>query len=299
MTDQNRTAILAERKFLQARIAAMPASARITRISAESRLRCIDEQLAHLAAAGAPHTRMSLTFNGKPVVGSHGIFVDFGMRAVGQFADAVTTVAASLAAPLLAGLSAANRAQPQLLITNTALGSFGFELEEYCQASNDGTSLTNAINHIQALLQGSLGSDDELADSAVETDDAALKKIRVFLKTLQDEQATCAFQCQDRSFRFTDVGQVRQSLARLSQDNLLETEKTLQGCFLGVLPKSRSFEFELLDGQEVIRGKLAPSVADTGLITAHLNQPVGIHVMTKQVGSGRPRYVLMELPQWL
>ena len=46
--------------------------------------------------------RQSLTFNGLPVIGSHGIFADFGMKAVSSFTDAVATVAASLSAPLAA-----------------------------------------------------------------------------------------------------------------------------------------------------------------------------------------------------
>jgi hypothetical protein len=46
MNSQDRLHLLAKRKFLQERLAELPASARITRISTESRLRVVDERLA-------------------------------------------------------------------------------------------------------------------------------------------------------------------------------------------------------------------------------------------------------------
>jgi hypothetical protein len=46
MNSPDRLHLLAERKFLQERLAELPTSARITRISTESRLRAVDERLA-------------------------------------------------------------------------------------------------------------------------------------------------------------------------------------------------------------------------------------------------------------
>lgn len=96
----------------------------LDRASLESRLadlaRTIDEHAHRVAPA-----RVRLTFKGRPVVGTHGIFADFGSKAVNSFTDSVTALAASLSAPLAAMGPIPNRDQHQLLITSTALGSFG------------------------------------------------------------------------------------------------------------------------------------------------------------------------------
>ena len=78
------------------------------------------------------------------------------------------------------------REQNQLLIIGPALGSFGFELEEYRgqMILLEASPVAQALEKTQNLLQGSLGSDEELADSASETDLCALEKIRSLLSTL-------------------------------------------------------------------------------------------------------------------
>jgi hypothetical protein len=131
MNRQERLDLLSQQKFLQARLAQLPDSARIMRISTESRLRAIAERLASEPADEREPARVRLTFDGAPVVRSYGIFADFGTKAVSGFTDAVVMVAASLTAPLKATGPIPNRELNQLIITNTALGSFGFELEEF------------------------------------------------------------------------------------------------------------------------------------------------------------------------
>lgn len=301
MNPQDRMQLLAERKFLHARLAALPDSAKITRLSTESHLRAIEMRLARVPEAGRAPEKVRLTFNGRPVIGSHGIFPEFGMKAISHFSEMVAAVAASLSAPLAAMGPIPNREQYQLLITNTALGSFGFELEEYQagQMSLDELSpVAQALERTQNLLQGTVGTDDQLADSAADTDPRALDKVRTFLQTLVDSEAICAMQYQERVFRFTDVGQVRNSLARLGQDNLREEEQTLAGEFQGILPKGRTFEFKLVDQGEVIRGKLGPAIRDADELNAHLHQFAQIKIMVTRVGNGRPRYVLMDAPVW-
>ena len=99
-------------------------------------------------------------------------------------------------------------------------------------------------------------------------------------------------------FQFNDVGEVRRGAGRLGQDNLHEEATQLNGEFQGVLPKGRTFEFKESNSQEVIRGKVGPSVTFPDEINDHLQQPVTIDVLMTRVGSGRPRYVLRKLPEW-
>jgi hypothetical protein len=315
MNSQDRLHLLAERKFLQERLAELPASARITRISTESRLRAVDDRLAQAPVDEREPARARLTFNGRPVVDSYGIFADFGMKAVNGFTEAVAAVAASLTAPLAAMGPIPNREQNQLLITNTALGSFGFELEEYRLGQlrerqvptfkevmvwlEDQSTVELALERTQNLLQGSTDPDDELlADSAAELDQRALDKVRAFINMLAENDAICTLQFRNRVFRFTDSGQVRRSLERLSQDNLHEEEQILMGEFQGVLPKRRTFEFKWQETDEVIVGKIGPAIANADEFNQHLYKAARIKLMVTRVGNGRPRYLLLETPDW-
>lgn len=301
MNYEDRSHLLAEQSFLRRDLAETPETARLTRMSIEARLRKVDAELAALSVDERAPARARLTFDGVPVIRSHGIFADFGMKAVSSFTEAVASIAASLTAPLAAMGPIPNRDQNQLLITSTAVGSFGFELEEYRAeqlALEDSSPVATALERTQALLQSTLGDDEALADIASETDPRALDKVRTFLRVLADNSAVCALQYGGRGVRFTDVGQVSRSLARLAADNLHESEEQLRGEFLGVLPNSRSFEFKLASDQQIIRGKVSSRLQNVDDINGHLHQAVQIEVTRTQVGNGRPRYLLTQMPQW-
>lgn len=300
MNIEDRQQLLAEQTFLRRQLLEIPSGARLTRMSTEARLRKVDAQLAASTNDERAPARARLTFDGVPVIGSHGIFADFGMKAVSSFTDAVASVAASLTSPLAAMGPIPNRDRNQLLITNTAVGSFGFELEEYRAQQlplEDESPVAIALERTQALLQSTLGNDEDLADIASETDPRALEKVRTFLKVLADHSAVCALQFGGRGVRFSDVGQVCRSLARLESDNLRESQEQLRGEFVGALPKSRTFEFKLAN-DEIIRGKVSPLIQHVDAINMHLHQAVQIDVMLTQVGNGRPRYLLTQMPQW-
>ena len=274
----------------------------LDRSSLAARLKAVDEAILRAEPTGSVPARVRLTFKGRPVVGSHGIFAEFGMKAVSGFTESVTAMAASLTGPLAAMGPIPNREQHQLLITSTALGSFGFELEEHLSdqlTMDDTTAVAEALDRTQLLLRGTLGTDDELADSASEADRRALDKVRGFLSTLADNEATCTVQFGDNIVSFTDVGQVRTSIERLSHENLREEHEELTGELQGVLPKGRVFEFKLAGSSQVIRGKVAPAIADPDLLNNELHRSVRIKVLVTRVGSGRPRYVLIAAPEEL
>ena len=293
--------LLAEKSFLARDLSETPARALLTRRSLEARLRKVEAAISALGQEGPPPARAILTFNGLPVVGSHGIFADFGMKAMNSFTEAVAAMAASLTAPLASKGPIPNRDQNQLLITNTALGSFGFELEEYRPQQLSITAdspVAIALERTRNFLQSTQGSDEELADMASETDQRALEKVRAFLKVLAESEAVCALQYDGAVVRFQDVSQVRQSLARLEADNLHERHEMLLGFFEGSLPNARTFEFKLGSDGQIIRGKIAPTVQNVEVINKHLQTRVQIPVTITQVGNGRPRYVLTQLPDW-
>jgi hypothetical protein len=293
--------LLADRTALKRMIANTPTDEVIDRGSLNARLEGIEHSISEAKVDEREPARALITFNGRPVVGNYGISADFGTKIIGAFNEAVTTVAASLSGGLAAKGPIPNREQNQLLITNTALGSFGFELEEYRTAHlpiDDRTTMDIAIERTQSLLQGSINTDDELlADTASGLDQRALDKVRAFISTLAENEAVCTLQYRNQVFRFTDVGQVRRSLERISKDNLHEDVQYLKGEFQGVLPKRRTFEFKITETDHVIVGKVTPAIEDSDIINRHLHKQVEIRTMVNQVGDGRPRYLLLELPQ--
>lgn len=294
-----RDSLIAEQNFLTARLGELPAAARLTRRSAEARLRDVAARLAQLPEL-PPRASARLTFRGRPVVGSEGIVADFGMKAVSAFSEAVAAVAASLSAPLAAMGPIPNRDANQLLITGTAVGSFGFELQELPLQQADllePSAVARALTQTQNLLRGTTAPDDELlADTAAELDQRAIDKVRSFVAVLRDHEATCALQLGEQVFRFDELAQVQTSLDRLSHDNLQEDSIVVDGEFQGLLPRRKSFEFLRADTGDVLTGRLAAAIERPEAVNAHLYQRVTVQLTRTVVGRGRPRYVLAALP---
>ncbi len=210
-------------------------------------------------------------------------------------------MAASLSGPLHSMGPIRNKGQ-QLLITNTAIGSFGFELQEVPQSGLllSETPVSVALEHVKTLLNSTIGTDDELAESAADTNPRALDKMRGFLQTVADYEATFCLSFRESEFRLSSVEDVRLSLERLGTDNLQEDEVTLTGQFEGFVPSRRIFDFAVADG-ELITGRTAavfpePYVTE---INKHLRETLDIRVMRTRVRGGKPRYRLLDVPRWL
>ena len=320
-----RESLLSERAFLERSLARIPEAARLTRRSTESRLRALSERIELLPAAGAERLRVLLTFRGKPVIGSQGVFAAFGAKAVSSFNDAVAAVAASLNGGLAPMGPIPNREFNQLMITGTAVGSFGFELQPVPQpldqlrqaevgnaglfatapaltlAADPVFVLTQALQFTHELLQGTQEPDDErLAEAASELDQRAVDKVRGFVNVLADNEALCAIDSGPaRHFAFVDAEQVQLSVARLGHNNVHEARITLSGYFVGMLPGHRTFEFVREDNGQVLSGKVGTSVQEFQAINLHLGQMATVQVVETRVGNGRPRYQLIEMPRWL
>jgi hypothetical protein len=301
MNTQEYHRLQAEQTALASLLHELPTSSVIERLGLESQKEEIDEALASQVAPSREPAHARLTFRGKPIVGSHGVFAEFGAAVVNAFADAVSAIGSSQAGPPL-GARGAIRGHDdyQLLITGTALGSFGFELEEAPQNNDDelfaepSSAVESAIEKAKAIMEASVGSDDELADAISELDPRALEALRAFLKTMVDQEAACTLDFKDRAFRFADAGQVRQSLNRLGQNNIDEENEQIDGTFQGVLPKRRAFEFKIAATEDIISGKVGATIRDASVINRFLDQPTTVSVHTTRVGHGRPRYVLLE-----
>lgn len=296
MNIQEREHLLADLDELNRLIELTPETDAIDRMSLEARKAEVKEALAAAPAPSREPVRARLTFRGKPVIGSHGMFADFGAKAINAFADAVAAIGASQTTALGTRGAIPNRDAYQLLITGTALGSFGFELEE---SPKDGclfpelSLIDHAIEQTRKIMEASLGTDDELTEAIADANPRAVEVLRGFLQTLADQEAVCALEFKEEVFRFADVVQVRRSECRLRQDNIHEEDKPLFGRFLGVLPHRRTFEFQVADSKEVITGKVGKDIEDAAGINHVLERPLTIQVHTKRAGTGRPKYTLL------
>jgi hypothetical protein len=290
----------AERTALDRLISQLPSSSVIDRLSLESRKQEVEEEIAAQPTPVREPTHVRLTFHGKPVVESYGVFAEFGAAVVDKFANVVAAIGASQNVSLGTRGPIPKGEDYRLLITGTAIGSFGFELEEAPKGPSEQNMLfpeaslvESAIEQAKVIMEASLASDDELTDAISETDPRALETMRDFLKTMADQEAICALEFKGETFRFADVGQVRRSEERLRKENIHEEEEEIIGQFQGVLPKRRTFEFLVADTKEVISGKVGPGIENASEINHVLEKPLKIQVHTKRVGEGKPRYVLI------
>jgi hypothetical protein len=296
----NYLTIASEIGELENLLAAIPEGNVIERMSLESRLESARAALAALPQQMiAPKAR--LTFRGKPVFGSHGIAADFGGKAAGAFSDAFAAVAAGLSESLRDMGPIPNRDKNQLVITSTAIGSFGFEFE---LPAPDPSSLfpetekaQEAMAKIEALFRlAAEGTDDEVAEVIEEVHPRAVKKVYEFLDLLVQQQAWCGLEFADRFFRYADYEQIKASSERLKADNIQEREETYRGEIQGVLPTGRTFEFRLADQEGLIKGKVDLAIADPDVLNREwLHKPVTVKLNVMQVGQGRPRFTLMTL----
>lgn len=297
MTDA-RLSIASEIRELESLLATIPESRVIERMSLESRL-----EAAKAALAATPQrlaSKARLTFRGRPVVGSHGIAADFGGKAAGALSDAFAAVAAALSEGLQAMGPIPGRDKHPLLITGTAMGSFGFEFE--LPAAEPGLfpeseKANEAMAKIEALLRlAAEGSDDAVAEVIEEVHPRAVRKVHDFLELLVQQQAWCGLEFGERSFRYADFEQIKASCERLKDSNIHESVEAFRGQFQGVLPTGRTFEFRLADQTGLIRGKVDQGIDEPEVLNREwLHKPVTVTLNVMQVGQGRPRFTLMSL----
>lgn len=293
-------AISSEIKEIEAILASIPLDNVLERMSFETRLRAAKEELLKFPNNVLAPTPARLTFRGKPVFGSHGISADFAAKAAGAFSDAFAAVAAGLNESLGYMGPIPERDKNQLMITGTAVGSFGFQFELPAPAQDAMPSESKAelaLEKIQSLFRLSTdGSDDEVAELVQEIHPRAAKKVYEFLNGLAQQDAWCGFEFKDQFFRYNNIEQLKRSSERLKEENIIQKMETFNGEFQGVLPAGKTFEFRLDDKKTILRGKVDVLIDDPDILNRewlHKHSAVNFNVI--QVGKGRPRYTLLSL----
>lgn len=222
-----RDSLLSEIHELQQMLKGLPAEAVIQRISFENRLKGARKALEQESLNPTP-SRVMLTFRGRPVDGSRGVAADFGGKAAAAFTDAFAAVVAGLNDCLQFKGPIPERTKNQLLITGTAVGSFGFEFElPAVGLPSEANKAEDALQKMQALLEASAtGSDDDLGDLVDAIHPRAVKKISEFLGLLSQNQAWCGVEFKNKIFKFAGLEQLTESVGRLAEANIREVRET-------------------------------------------------------------------------
>jgi len=278
---------ISEIKMLETLLAEIPEDNVLERISFEDRLAAAKSAIVNITESKLTY-KVRLTFQGKPVLGSHAIVADFGSKAAS--ADNLQEKG-----PI------PDKQKNQLLITETAIGSFGFEFElpepEEETPINGSTSVEKALKLVQELLQRAVeGTDDDIAELIDEIHPRAFKKTAEFLNYVAQHDSWCSLDFKNRSFRFQNLKQLEIASKRLQENNIHEKTETYQGEFQGVLPTNRVFEFRPADQPIIIKGKIGQSIKDPDLLNRnYLHKHVKVEIDITQVGTGKPRYTLSSL----
>ncbi|RDB35041.1 MAG: hypothetical protein DCC88_12225 [Spirobacillus cienkowskii] len=288
--DKYYQSLIAEKNTLEKLIADTAEDEVIDLMSLQARLANINQKLKEMPEKFPEPARIKLTFRGKPVIKSHGIFAEFGTDIIAKFIDVITKLMPE-------------KSSDKMLITSTAQGSFGFILEEYLSPENSNKSsqaLAHAINQSQLVFEALLKSDDELADITEGMDKKTISAVKSFLDKLANEEAVCTFNFKEKVFKFDHIAQVKSCSERLSITNIKEDENiSIFGEFLGLLPNKRTFEFKIKGSNELITGKISPSILNPEKINSIINHEIEIKVTKTTVGRGKPRYLIIEIPSIL
>lgn len=301
MNPSDHSQLTAERASVESMLMRLPATSVLDRKSLEARIAAIDNRLAELPGMAGQPASAKLTFRGRPVLGTSGIFADFAARATVAFTELVDVVVAGASGNLPATGAIPNREESQLLITGTATGSFGFEFTENISQQLLPFHESAAEIGLQStldLLAATIGTDDDVTQIVAGSDARIIRNLRSFLDVLASNEAVCTMAFKQDDIRFPDVESVRRALKRLADDQVHEEVQRFYGSFEGVLPKLRTFEFRVAADDSIIRGKVGSEIEKPEVINQHLHESIDISLVATRVGAGRPRYVLRTLPTW-
>lgn len=197
------------------------------------------------------------------------------------------------------------RKKGQPVITGTASGSFGFELElppagqESATGEVPDTDVKAAVQKIQELLiLATEGSDDDLSEMADEMHPRAVRKVGEFLELLRLNEARFGLAFRKRRIRFASDNQLNNTITRLAAHNVHEETEDVSGLLSGILPASKLFQLNRHADWTEIEGRISSEIRDTyELARQHTGREATARIRSVRVGEGNPRYTLMRVSE--
>ncbi len=274
----------------------IPAANWLTRASMEQRVRELRERLQELPK---PRTRaaVALLFHGSPVCHRDGISADFAAKTMKEFQASIKALIAGLGA---SGKNAAKASE--IMIVGTALGSFGFVVEEPPPETTDALStlVGDAFDSFRELVRVSQGGDDELAATVEKVGVKAAQKVSRFFQEVAKASAGFVLR-KDGEREVVSTPDVASSIAqRLGKRHITEETTALTGKLIAVLPYGHRFELLLdadpehpdRDAPYVMRGAVEGQPEELEDLNAKAPIQVTAEIRQLRVGKVRPRYTM-------
>lgn len=266
VTKIHRDALLSELASLQALLARTGDDDPLAALSLRQRLEVLQAELREAEGELGTAADVALIFDGGPVRGSSAIDADFAGKALQDYQELVTK---QVAAADFGGLAERGRIQrdahkqARMNITALVHGSFGFVLQEDRADEPEffPSATRRAVEEISNLLADVSAEDGSNFEARLQEVDARIfQTLRRFVDNLHKASSTLRVAEQTRELKF-DLPSVGRAYERLRDSEIEETEETLTGELLGLVPIQRRFEFRDDQTGEVIKGRVAESLS--------------------------------------
>jgi hypothetical protein len=233
-----------------------------------------DSKYIELLDCDEENPSLIFSLSGKPVKELHTIDAEFAGAILNNFVKLVKIAVKHLqtfTSVLKDGISQDSfLSKYDLLLSGTEPGSFNFKIftqaKEVYLFEND--SILPAVDSIIGLLDSSLKlNDDNFKEYIKKHHTAEVFKLKELLSLSLNAEAYFTITHNSNHFQFRNTEEVRLSLSKFDLSPVQEYEEEVKGAFLGVLPKSKSFEFKdtLEEKKRVITGKFDKSIEQSQL----------------------------------
>jgi hypothetical protein len=210
----------------------------------------LEEEMAGILEKPERLASVALFFGGEPVLGSRGISAEFAGKALENFQELVSRTFAK------SELGVLGKRGPiplknitNLMVTETARGSFGFVLDELSdQTEMEDTALKMMVDEVATLLKLTASPNEMDFEEIIGTiDDRTLIALRDFFVTLDSNNATLRL-VEDVVDFTLDKPSIHRGRQRTEATSIDELEDFITGELVGFLPDHKKFELKLEDG---------------------------------------------------
>lgn len=234
-------------------------------LSLRKRLNALEAELAALEGEEPHVASVALVFDGEPVRGSSAIEAQFAGKALQDYQELIAKHVAADGGNLAERGRLPDQVHQQARMNVTALvhGSFGFVLEEDAgdQLGMFETPAQKAVKSVTDLLKEVAATDGRAFDDMLdELDVRIFQTLKRFISTLHRARSTLRVSEQQRELKL-DTPSVERAYERVSQVDVQEEDEVVEGELLGLVPVQRRFDFRRADNNEVLQGRVAPSLS--------------------------------------
>jgi len=257
---------------LRALIDSLDQEDELGRLSLESRLEDLQEELVALGDEIRTAGTVLLSFEGGPVTGSRGIDAEFAANVLHDYQE---LVAKQMAAVDTGGLAQRGpvpaKEQAKLNVTAIVHGSFGFKLEE--NGSDEpqfvDSSLKTSIEQVDQLLMSFTSNNLDVFNTALASvDRRVFITLKSFFEHMYRDSAALKIMEEDRALTI-DQRAVIIARDRIAGVEVDDEEFEMRGELLGLVPIQRRFDFRSIDDGRLISGQVGQRMSDDYLERLH------------------------------